>query len=63
VIVQDELKLSEMGLLPREPGIYSVVAVWYPTPNGDWNCRFSRAARYRIESAPAVFSVLRPGDK
>lgn len=61
VIVQNELKLSQMGLLPREPGVYSVVAIWQPTPNGDWSCLFSpRSPDYRIESAPAVFTVLRP---
>jgi hypothetical protein len=60
VIVQDELKLSQMGLLPREPGAYSAVAVWHPIPNGDWNCSASTASpTYRIESAPVLFTVLR----
>jgi hypothetical protein len=64
VIVQDELKLSQMGLLPREPGVYSLVAVWHPTPNGDWNCLFSPPSPdYRIESAPAVFTILRADGK
>jgi len=63
-IVQDELKLSQMRLLPREPGVYSVVAVWQPTPNPDWNCLDSPpSSAYRIESAPAVFTVLRPDGK
>jgi len=63
-IAQDELKLSQMGLLPREPGVYSVVAVWQPTPNGDWNCLASPPSpAYRIESAPAVFTILRTEGK
>jgi len=64
VTVQNELKLSQMGLLPREPGAYSVVAVWHPTPKGEWSCEISpQSPDYRIESAPAVFTVLRPDGK
>ena len=60
-----EWSLGPLGMLPSNPGVYSVVAIWEPFQGTDYSCEFcqvtgddiAKSKRYDVRSNVVTFSI------